>query len=528
MFVAVFGLIISLISIGILPAMAIVSERSLVDRPDDFSGFQIHLVYVVPASSLDLNSDINGQIDAWVKEANAWLKGKVGKSLKFDTFKGDTDVSFMQSKYRTSELCIKKCETLSNLQDEYLSQNRNFESSKTLLFLIGDELDSATCGWSENPSNLALVHNFANSSDGCNWPTSKDVTGLSGPAGTITHELIHTFGVDHVCSDNSDLMIGIPECTIDKNTFGHVPITLDLKANQYAGSDSTFGIDILKMPIWSDGSGTKSYAEIKQISGEKYISKLDGVTVYAVVGKVSEKFDWDWEKDLRPEGGAIDCTLTTGASKIKGQIVNSACTFDIPNTLRAGSAFTVAQSWEKGPWHGNASVTGKLVRSDLSSTPCSESACFVGGSTFLHNGCWPSNVVNLVLQQVVNGKWKEVENLKATKDDACKKAKFPNSVNYELAFKQPGTFVYRWVSPKSSGWSATYDTPFAVVVNDSTQPEPTQSEIELAQSQALLIGKQADTRVSTSQKITITCVKGNLTKKVISMKPVCPSGYKKK
>ena len=40
--------------------------------------------------------------------------------------------------------------------------------------------------------------------------------------------------------------------------------------------------------------------------------------------------------------------------------------------------------------------------------------------------------------------------------------------------------------------------------------------------------KAAAKKVVASKKITITCTKGKLTKKVTAAKPVCPSGYKKK
>ena len=36
------------------------------------------------------------------------------------------------------------------------------------------------------------------------------------------------------------------------------------------------------------------------------------------------------------------------------------------------------------------------------------------------------------------------------------------------------------------------------------------------------------TVAATSKKITIVCVEGRLVKKVTAVKPVCPSGYKKK
>jgi hypothetical protein len=40
--------------------------------------------------------------------------------------------------------------------------------------------------------------------------------------------------------------------------------------------------------------------------------------------------------------------------------------------------------------------------------------------------------------------------------------------------------------------------------------------------------QEADAKVATTKKITITCLKGKLTKKVTAVKPVCPAGYKKK
>lgn len=35
-------------------------------------------------------------------------------------------------------------------------------------------------------------------------------------------------------------------------------------------------------------------------------------------------------------------------------------------------------------------------------------------------------------------------------------------------------------------------------------------------------------KIATSKKTTITCIKGKLTRQVTAIKPVCPSGYKKK
>ena len=530
-------------------ATAAPTVRSLVDRPDDVSGYQVHLVYVVPNGSTDLNVDTNGQIDSWVKEGNTWLSQKVNRRLQIDTFQGITDVTFLSSKYRVSELCYGSCNALSKLNDEYVTQNPAFDNSKTLLFMLSEELDPNSCGWAYDPSNLALTHDFGNTSGGCNWASSKVTTGLNGPAKTIIHELIHTFGIDHICVDNSDLMIGRPECKIDDNTFGQVQLTLDSKSNQYIGSDLAFGIDLLKMPIWSDGSGLMSYSQIKQISDKKYLPVLNDGTVYAVIGKQSGKFDWDWEKKFYPDGAGVKCQFTSGMVSIIGTQSKSACVFDVPNTLRAGKQFTVTQSWVEGPWYGEAATTGVLVRSDYSSNPCTANICFVGGSTIADFSCWTSNVKSLTLQQLVEGAWVDFKTVGTVSGPRClNNEKYMNYPELTLNFEQTGLFVYRWFLPKGPEVNSYTDTPFAVIVNDENSAEPSQDEIASAQTNAIELGKAADAlaveqaaakaaalaveqaaaKAAALKKTTITCIKGKLTKKVNAVKPKCPNGYKLK
>jgi len=512
------------------PASAATPVRSLIDRADDVSGYQVHLVYVVPSGSTDLGVDTNGQIDAWVKEGNSWLSGKVGHSLQFDTFQGATDVTFLASKYRASELCLDNCNTLSNLKDEYMKQNSAFDDSKTLLFMLSEKLGPTSCGWGGFASNLALTHNFGDTTNGCNFPNSKAKTGLNGPAKAIIHELIHTFGIHHVCMDSSDLMIGTPECKIDDNTFGDIPITVDSKRNQYIGSDSAFGTDLLKMPIWADGSGSNAYANIKQISDKKYVPHLKDDTVYAVIGQESKKFDWKWEKEIYPDGAGTKCQFTYGIISIIGKLSKSACVFDVPASLRAGKSFTVSQSWVEGPWHGVASVTGVLVRKDLSSNPCTENTCFAGGSTTADFSCWESNVKSMTLQQLINGRWVNFKTVGTKSGSQClNNGKFVNYPEVTLNFQQIGLFVYRWFIPNGPGFNSYTGKPFAVIVNDENSAEPSQDEITSAQLNAINLGKTADASKGTaSVKSTITCIKGKLTKRVTGINPKCPSGYKSK
>ena len=54
------------------------------------------------------------------------------------------------------------------------------------------------------------------------------------------------------------------------------------------------------------------------------------------------------------------------------------------------------------------------------------------------------------------------------------------------------------------------------------------SALALLKKRALEAKAAADKAAASAKKITITCVKGKLTKKVTAIKPICPAGYKKK
>ncbi len=512
--------------------------RSSADRPDDTPGYQIHFVYVVPSGTSDKHLDTEGSVNEWANEANIWLYDKLGHKFIFDTYGGATDVSFLQSRYKLSDLCH-TCSTGEKLETEFQAQNTTKINSKTLVFIIFGVLDTNSCGWASSPGNLVILHSISELQ--CNSPGNLAETGLTSPTWSLIHELVHTYGISHKCFDATDLMLGVPECTIDDNTYGRTAITVDSNKNHYVGSDSSDGIDLLRLPIWSDGSGDFSYAEIEQMSSLEHIPTLEDGLVYAVVGQRTQIFAWDWEKKFYPKGNQISCQFSSGVINIKGDVKgeSSACTFNIPSNLRAGKEFTVIQTWVDGPWHGEATVTGTLVRKDYSSNACTKNICYVGGSTTLPSSCWPSDVSNLTLQNLVDGKWVDLERVRISQTSECAGVKYPNSPEFVTNFDQTGTFVFRWVSDKTAKYSSRADDPFAVVVNDEVSPEPSQAEINAAQLQAASLGKQADLEKAKADAValaaknsklkttTITCKKGQISKKITAVKPVCPSGYKK-
>ena len=489
--VLVSALLISGLSIS--TANAATLERSLVDRPDEVTGYQIHLIYVVTKDGNDEKRDLTGQIDSWVNESQAWLQKNSGHQLIFDTFNGQVDVTFMQSKYNTAELCSDTCDALEKLTAEIKAQDPNLLASKTIYFNLSELPSPTYCGWANGFSNLSL--GFSKDAK-CNWSGSASYNGLSQPAKTMIHELLHTYGVSHVCSDDSDLMIGTPECTLNTAKFGQVPVTLDASHKNYLGGDAA-GIDISKLPIWKDGSGSKEYARI--LPTKSYATKLFDGTVVVVAGQTSGKFIWDWSRPVYSSFKTIKCSITSEGKLLLGTSVDSACVFEIPAEWHPGSDFTVTQEISVGPFFGTASVTGKVARADYSITPCTQNICIENGSLDLGIYCWSQNVENVSLQQLIDEKWQEVQTVKAELAASCI-PDYPLQSRFKVTFDSIGTKIYRIIINNAENYRTYTGAPFAILVTGKDVREPSAAEIAEAQAQAKTQGEAADAKAAAELK----------------------------
>jgi putative cell wall-binding protein len=73
-----------------------VAGRSTGDRPDDLTGEQVRVLYVLPADAPDRRWDLDGRLHSAVSSANDWLYANGRHSVRFDTAGGRLDVSFVR------------------------------------------------------------------------------------------------------------------------------------------------------------------------------------------------------------------------------------------------------------------------------------------------------------------------------------------------------------------------------------------------------------------------------------------------
>src|SRR5262245_9110300 len=67
--------------------------RSFVDRPDQVTGSQMHVMYVLPSDGIDEQLDVNGTIGTSVLAFNLWLLDQTpNRWLRLDTYQDLPDI----------------------------------------------------------------------------------------------------------------------------------------------------------------------------------------------------------------------------------------------------------------------------------------------------------------------------------------------------------------------------------------------------------------------------------------------------
>ena len=249
--IAFLSILSLLLTSHLIPAYAADSENPGVSLPDDKTGYQIQLIYVETSSSLGSNYDTNRQIEQWVSQAQSWIKTQTGKELIFDTYQGKLDIAYLKFDGNISQ------ENDEVLVQAYRTLNPNTYFGKTLAFVVDQTMSQGNyCGWAGRPSDYALIFpNFTNCGGFDQYTMLNN--GLTYPAAALLHEIIHSYGVRHVCVNTTDLMQGSPECEeAGIVADGSKPESFDESKTYYFGGDKA-GVDLATLRIWSDGSGQR-------------------------------------------------------------------------------------------------------------------------------------------------------------------------------------------------------------------------------------------------------------------------------
>jgi hypothetical protein len=191
--------------------------RSEVDRPDDFKGPQVHVVYAIPSDGQDRALDTNGTIVNSVAGFQAWLSGQTaGRTLRTDTAGGAVDVSFLRLSMTDAQMKAQDPFIVDEIQRRL--RDAGFTKKDTINAVYYDGTSTYACGgaaWPPKlPGQVAAVY-LRGDPPGAAMCTA-DPSASYWRFGML-HEVVHAAGfvapcaphhtmAGHVSDDPTDLM----------------------------------------------------------------------------------------------------------------------------------------------------------------------------------------------------------------------------------------------------------------------------------------------------------------------------------
>lgn len=245
--------------------------RTSADRPDDLTGPQVRVYYVLPADGPDRMWDINGTLDRAVKTANEWLFAKGEHHVRFDLHDGELDVGFVRLPEHEGDLWMDpsdptlRCTTACPEPwwiHQRLDQLGVLSPDKTPVIVYGGgiaptiRVSGIGCAMAYGFDNVLYggfvspaVRSFMSGWAGClggmeaTLPETENSLGL-----VIIHEILHVIGaVDFDAPDENGTGHLVDPFDLMGASLG--PIRLDPERRNYWAHGRNDIVDVTKSPL---------------------------------------------------------------------------------------------------------------------------------------------------------------------------------------------------------------------------------------------------------------------------------------
>ncbi len=177
-------------------------ERSHVDRQDDYSGPQIHVVYAIASDGEDREMDTNGTVGEMLANMQAFLGERTGQQFRMDTHAGEPDISFVRLGATENDLLLHRegqdpvvdVERLGRLLDELVERDSEKIYAVFYTFDWGENYVTGSAGHAVNVAGTYISHislgRFGN-------PRRQRIFET-----TMIHEVFHLLGAVPNCAPN--------------------------------------------------------------------------------------------------------------------------------------------------------------------------------------------------------------------------------------------------------------------------------------------------------------------------------------
>ena len=424
--------------LALFPSVAIAAEnnsvpiRSLVDRPDDLIGYQLRLIYVVPADVKDRNLDTNGTISKWIDEVRKITRVQTGLTPRFDTYQNKYDVGYLKSKYTNAQLIDDSGtrDARDLLREELSIAEQN--NLKGIGFVIDGSIVTDYCGYAGRPGKYFTAWLGKSCWEDSDWYNNRPY--ITYIALTILHEWLHNLGVKHTCVKD-DLMWGDGCEAVEEGDNN----SIDEKRVNYLRADKS-GVDISQLPVWEETvkaglihlefeSNDKSEnprrnsVNLDKIWGSFYLSEEWAVTSVA-----------SWTCEVKTSTGII----------LPSSILEGRCDSRIPSNLKIGTRIYMSVS-VNGLWHKSKGTQIFDVHGENGEERYCESNTCVFGETLKLDMDLCFNIEGYAkLQMKQNEKWVNLKTHKMYKDGSSCDTAFPYFVFTTVKSLPVGTHILKW------------------------------------------------------------------------------------
>ena len=435
-----------------------VPVRSLVDRPDDLTGYQVRLIYVVPSDVKDRNLDTDGTIGKWIEEVRKISRVQTGLTPRFDSHQNKFDIGFLKSKYTIAQLVGTATSTNADdlLRKELPTSEQ--DSLKGIGFVIDGRVSfSDYCGYASMPGKYFTAWLGESCWENSDWYNNRPY--ITWIAMTILHEWLHNLGVEHTCVKD-DLMWG-RGCEATEQGDNN---SIDANRENYLRANKS-GVDISQLPVWEETfksgminlefqSKTKSSNPWRNPAGD---DEFWG----------SFKLSKDWAST-----SAISrtCQVKTSTGVIlSSSMTDTICDSKLPYNVKIGTRIymtvTINGLWQRS--------TGVLVFDVLGEKGeeryCESTTCVLGETLKLDiDYCFKVEGFGK-LQIKKTDTWTDLKTHKTVKGlSGCDK-EFPHSVVTTLRGLSVGAHTLRWTRATDRAFTQTVSTykEFQIII----QPE---------------------------------------------------------
>ena len=241
------------------PNAPTVPRRSVIDRPDDAEGPQLHAVYVRAKETLDRALDTGLEIPAALRDLDNWWRSQTdGVGIRLDTFKGHLDITYLPlsmtvQDFVDSGTCIgERCPSDADFERILKEAGYSNPDKWYVFFYDGGISPEGLCGGARNGSRTMLINLTDFSTGRCQIPWRASELDTWSLGLLVGHELLHT--LDAVCTSAPDSDNYLHSTNVNDLMFGGADgdgIVLDVGRDSYWGPSAPRECDVSTHPLFT-------------------------------------------------------------------------------------------------------------------------------------------------------------------------------------------------------------------------------------------------------------------------------------